>query len=135
VPRAAAREEPLTFGAPVVVEVADRHDDPAVFDLVLGSAVHRAGGVIVVVCVEFDPVAAYEVDRPSEGSQHPVDLCREGGASRRLACHPHVGYEQVDPGVDVAPVDGQCVSDRQLQDGQAALDSGAVVAGAMGAGK
>src|SRR5262249_23001329 len=39
-----AREEPLAVDSPVVLEVADRHHDPPVVDLMLGSAVRRACG-------------------------------------------------------------------------------------------
>jgi hypothetical protein len=119
-PLPAASEEPVPVELPVFVEVADRHDDPAVVDFVLGPAVHRSGGMLGVY--EVDAMAADLVDGSTELPDRGFGVPAERVVPEPISTDLHVGHEQRDPGVEVAAVDGHGVADRQLADGEEGLD-------------
>ena len=115
-------EEPLVVHPAVVVEVADRHDDPAVADFVFGAAVHGASGGVVVD--DLDAVADDLVDRPVEPPHLGLDVLAQDLAALSPAPHVDVRHEQPDPRVEVTTVDGEGVADRQLLDRLVRLDPG-----------
>jgi hypothetical protein len=117
-----ALEQPVTVDAAVVVEVADRHHDPAVAYLVFGAAVRRAGGPVRVVGVQVDSVPDNLVDGAPERPEQRVDGSAQSVPARGVLPDADVGDEEPNPRLDVTRVDRHPVADRQLSDGQPALD-------------
>src|ERR1700751_4148232 len=85
------REEPSTVSAHIVVEIADRHDDPPATVLMLGAAVDMARGVVGVLEIEL--VSADLVDRPIEGGQRAFDGLAQRFAAAAMPPAVDVGGE------------------------------------------
>ena len=71
-------EVPMPVPALVAVVIDQGHDDPQVADLVLGSAVQRTRGMVVVD--EIDDVVAQEVKGRPVGTQDRVEPLGQGFA-------------------------------------------------------
>jgi NAD(P)-dependent dehydrogenase (short-subunit alcohol dehydrogenase family) len=105
----------------ILVEIANRHDDPFARIFMLGTAINVA--MRVVRSVELYVVAADQMDGAVESAQLGFDGAAQSFASASMAAAIHMRHEKLQPGIDIAPVHRQRIAYGQLLDRQRGFDT------------